>query len=670
MSSRLILSPSIATARPPRACEAGITEAHTLAPRIKQQARPDSVPEMVAARAALAPDAPALLAGADRMSYEELNDRANQIANYLIALIASRVGTDDSNPGDDTNNIVGLCLDRSITGVVCALGILKAGCAYLPLDPSYPAERLSFMLNDAQPRLLITTQQVAEKLPAGPWRVIAIDRDNAEINRQTTETPDNHIDADQLAYVIYTSGSTGRPKGVEITHASLMNLISWNRRAFEVTPADRASLLAGVGFDAAVWETWPYLAAGASLHLPAETTRLSPELLRDWLVSQQITISFLPAALAERVMTLDWPAQTALRTLLTGAETLRQYPSDDLPFRVINNYGPTECTVVATSGPVPEDTYTNALPTIGRPIANTQIYILDESLQPVPVHAAGEIYVGGAGVARGYLNRPELTAEKFIRDPFSTNPSARLYRTGDLGRYLANGEIAYLGRIDEQIKILGHRIEPGEIVAVLDRHRAVQASRVVACEECQAEARPSGRAQEPLLPRGLPQGKRLVAYVVLNPESKTSNADLRSFLEQELPQYMVPAVFVRLETLPLTPNGKVDLASLPAPNSENTLRDEEFTGPRTPVEQRLAVMLSALLGLEQVSVHDNFFRLGGHSLLGTQLISQIRGAFGVELALRTLFESPTIEQLSLEIERLVMARVEAMSEDEVEQLLA
>ena len=350
-------------------------------------------------------------------------------------------------------------------------------------------------------------------------------------------------------------------------------------------------------------------------------------------------------------MTLEWPTHTTLRTLLTGAETLRQFPSDDLPFRVVNNYGPTECTVVATSGPVPNDVYSNSLPTIGRPIGNTQVYILDENLQQVPVHAAGEIYVGGAGLARGYLNRPELTAEKFVCNPFSNDPDARLYRTGDLARYLANGEIAYLGRIDEQSKILGHRIEPNEIVTVLDRHAAVEASRVVASEDACSE-------------------KHLVAYVVLDPESQPSAADLRTFLEKELPQYMVPAIFVRLESFPLTQNGKVDRAALPAPNPENTLRDEAFTAARTPVEERLAVMLSALLGLEQVSVHDNFFMLGGHSLLGTQLISQIRGTFGVELALRTLFESPTIEQLASEIERLVMAQVEAMTEDEVQRLLA
>jgi amino acid adenylation domain-containing protein len=579
------------------------------------------------------------------MTYGELDDRANQIAHYLIGL---GVGADDPS---NQNNIVALCLDRSVTGVVCALGVLRAGAAYLPLDPKYPAERLTFMLNDARPRVLITTQQVAAQLPSGPWQVIAIDRDQAEFERESTTNPNIQITTDSLAYVIYTSGSTGHPKGVEITHASLMNLVSWHRSEFEVTADDKASLLAGVGFDAAVWETWPYLASGASLNLPPSAARLSPGLLRDWLVAEQITISFLPTALAERVMTLDWPSHTALRALLTGAETLRQFPTDELPFRVINNYGPTECTVVATSGFVPNDDYTGTLPTIGRPIANTEVYILDELLERVPLHTAGEIYIGGKGVARGYLNRPELTAEKFIRNPFSKDPSARLYRTGDLARYLANGEIAYLGRLDEQIKILGHRIEPNEIVTLLDRHPQIQASRVVASGETCGE-------------------KLLVAYVVFNSDYPCSAAELRSFLEKELPQYMVPSIFVRMVGMPLTPNGKVDLSALPAPNAENTLRDEEFTAPRTPVEERLSVMLCTLLGLEQVSVNDNFFMLGGHSLLGTQLISQIRGAFGVELALRTLFESPTIEHLAIEIERLVMARVEAMSEDEVQKLLA
>ena len=591
------------------------------------------------------PDAPALTASHEAVTYGELDERANQLAHHLIAL-----GVRPESP----DNLVALCLDHSVTAVVCALGIFKAGGAYLPLDPSYPSERLAFMLSDAQPRVLITREEVAGRLPAGPWQVIAIDRDDAEIGCQSTESPVSDVTADDLAYVIYTSGSTGQPKGVEITHASLMNLVSWHQSAFAVTPDDRASLLAGVGFDAAVWETWPYLTGGASLHLPDECARLSPELLRDWLVAEEITISFLPTALAERVMTLDWPLNTPLRILLTGAETLCRFPSGNLPFRLVNNYGPTECTVVATSGLVTQNIGTNTLPTIGRPIANTVIHILDENLQQVPLNTPGELHIGGVGVARGYLNRPELTSERFIQNPFgpfSNNPAARLYKTGDLACYLESGEIAYLGRIDDQIKILGYRIEPNEIVTVLDRHPAIQASLVVARADACSE-------------------KHLVAYVVPNPESQLAAADLRSFLLNELPEYMVPSVFVQLKNLPLTQNGKLDRAALPAPDAENTLRDEEFIAPRTPIEKRLAIMISSLLGLEQAGVTDNFFMLGGHSLLGTQLISHIRGTFGVEMALRTLFDAPTIEQLSLEIEQLVMARVEAMSDDEVQLLLA
>jgi amino acid adenylation domain-containing protein len=600
------------------------------------------VPQLVAAQAALSPDSPALIAGGEAITYGELDQRANQLAHYLIAL------------GVELNNLVGLCLDRSVTAVVWALAILKTGAAYLPLDPSYPSERLAFMLSDAQPRVLITRQVVANQLPAGSWQVIAIDRDEAEIVPLSTGAPACHISAEHLAYVIYTSGSTGQPKGVEITHASLMNLVSWHQSAFEVTSGDRASLLAGVGFDAAVWETWPYLTAGASLHLPDEGTRLSPELLRDWLVTEGISISFLPTALAERVLTLEWPPTTALRILLTGAETLRRFPSTNLPFQLVNNYGPTECTVVATSGFVLPGISPDTLPTIGRPIANTEVYILDENRQQVAVGTSGELHIGGAGMARGYLNRPELTAERFIQNPFSpfsNDPASRLYKTGDLACYLENGEIAYLGRIDDQIKILGHRIEPNEIVTALDRHPTIRASLVVAREDVGSE-------------------KQLVAYVIPNPESQPAATDLQDFLRNELPEYMVPAVFVQMKNFPLRQNGKLDRAILPAPNAENTLRDEEFIAPRTPTEERLAAMLSSLLGLGQVGVRDNFFMLGGHSLLGTQLISHIRGKFGVELALRTLFDSPTIEQLSLEIERLLTARVEAMSEDEVLRLLA
>jgi amino acid adenylation domain-containing protein len=598
------------------------------------------VPELVGARALASPHSLALRAGSQSMTYGELDKTANQLARHLQAL------------GVGTESIVALCLDRSMDSVVCALGILKAGAAYLPLDPEYPRERLAFILSDAEPDVLITRREIAQRLPAGDWRVLAIDRDMPLIDLYSTDAPSHKASFQDLAYVIYTSGSTGEPKGVEITHGSLMNLVSWHQRAFAVTAADRASLLAGVGFDAAVWETWPYLSAGASLHLPDEEQRLSPELLRDWLTAEEVSISFLPTVLAERVLELKWPAYTALRYLLTGADTLHRFQPTDVPFELVNNYGPTECTVVATSGTVPTGAG-RELPTIGRPIANTEIYILDEALQQVAAGTTGEVYIGGAGVARGYLNRPELTAERFIHNPFNDRlgEPARLYRTGDLARYLPNGEIAYVGRIDNQIKIMGYRIEPNEIVAILNRHAAVQSS-VVA-------ARGKGCSE-----------KQLVAYVVLNSAAQATARELRNFLRVDLPDYMVPSIFVQLASLPITQNGKMDTHALPAPNAENTLWDETFMPPRTPLEERLASMLSSLLSLEAVSVNDNFFELGGHSLLGTQLISQIRGAFGVDLALRSLFDAPTIAELALEIEQLLRVRIEAMSEAEVERLLA
>jgi amino acid adenylation domain-containing protein len=611
--------------------------AHSMAER-QSSPRNRSVPELVANQAAAMPNAVAVMARTESITYDELDKRANQLANYLISL------------GVGPETIVGLCLDRSLESIICALAVLKAGGAYLPLDPAYPAERLLFMLNDAQPRVLITRTELAGKLSEGIWKVISVDS-NREIENGSIETPVNRVAPDQLAYVIYTSGSTGRPKGVEITHASLLNLVSWHQREFDITRHDRASHLASVGFDAAVWEVWPYLTAGASLHLPDEVTRISPELLRDWLVTNEITISFLPTALAERVMTLEWSAKIALRFLLTGADTLHRYPSDNLPFQLVNNYGPTECTVVATSGRVQSGEGPNSLPTIGRPITNATVYLLGENLQPVSRGEAGELYIGGMGVARGYINRPELTAEKFIDDPFSGLAGARLYRTGDLARQLDDGEIAYLGRVDEQIKILGHRIEPNEIEARLDRHPTIASSLVVArgaaCEE-----------------------KRLAAYLVMRNGNTPATADLRDFLQTELPDYMVPSIFVKLATMPLTANGKVDRAALPEPNAENTLRDEEFIRPRTPIEQRLATTLCALLNLSEVSVKDNFFLLGGHSLLGTQLIVKLRSTFGVDLALRTLFDAPTIAGLSAEIEKQIVAKVENMSEAEAQRLLA
>jgi amino acid adenylation domain-containing protein len=585
------------------------------------------------------PDAVAVKNQTESLTYAELELQSSRLANYLIGFGVGR------------ETIVGIALERSIEAVISALAVLKSGACYLPLDPAYPRERIRLMLNDAQPRVVVSNSKLAEELPEGSWTIVSLDHEKTKLDSCETEVRVEKTSPDDLAYVIYTSGSTGEPKGVEVTHANLLNLVAWHQAAFGVTASDRASLLASVGFDASVWETWPYLTGGASLHIPDNETRINPDLLRDWLVSSRISISFLPTVLAEQLMTLAWPDDTSLRFLLTGADTLRRFPPAGLPFMVINNYGPTECTVVATSGTVAPETDRESLPTIGRPIANTEIYLLDENLKQVPTGVAGEIYIGGVGVARGYLNRPDLTGERFIKDPFNGDANARLYRTGDLARKLSNGEIAYLGRVDEQIKVRGYRIEPNEIIAVLDRHPDVQASVVVALGADCSE-------------------KHLVAYVVAAHHDSVTAESLRAFLRMELPDYMVPAVFVQIDSLPLTENGKIDRKALPAPDAANTMWEQEFTAPRNPLEERLAEMLASLLGITEVSVNDNFFLLGGHSLLGTQLIGQIRGAFAVDLTLRSLFDAPTIAELAGEVETLLRSRIDAMSEDEVARQLA
>jgi len=443
-----------------------------------------------------------------------------------------------------------------------------------------------------------------------------------------------------LAYVIYTSGSTGQPKGVEVLHRGLSNLVSWHLRAFEVTPADRASHLAALGFDAAVWELWPYLVAGASVHLASEEVRQNPQKLRDWLVEEKITIAFLPTPLAESMLLLEWSKQSALRILLTGADTLHHTPRAGLPFILVNNYGPTECAVVATSGRVwPASGSSSQPPSIGRPIDNTEIYVLDEEMREVAPGKAGELYIGGAGVARGYRNHPELTKQKFVLNPFSADAADRLYRSGDQVRLLPNGELEFLGRIDEQVKIQGYRVEPNEIVNALDFHPDVQTSAVV--------ARETGRGE-----------KTLIAYVVLCEDSKVTASGLREHVSKRLPNYMVPASFVRMAALPVTANGKVDRDALPSPDSSNRLPDSDFIAPPTVVEQRLAAILSQLLHVQHVGVKDNFFLLGGHSLLGTQLLTRIRQAFGVDLSLLSLFDHPTLMEMSQEIEKLILAKLE------------
>lgn len=585
-----------------------------------------------------APSSIALASGTRVVSYSELAARAQALSGRLASL------------GAGPEMVVGLYAQRSVEYVIGALGILLSGAAYLPLDPAYPADRLGFMLRDAQASLVVAQPCLGDRLPRGPWMLLAPEAgpvvSPGPANGQRGQRPEKNT----LAYVIYTSGSTGEPRGVEIAHASLSNLLQWHQRAFDVSADDRAAQIASPGFDAAVWELWPYLTRGASVHIPDDETRSSPAALRDWIVANAITIAFVPTPLAERMIRLDWPTDAALRILLTGADRLHTYPPRRLAFDLVNNYGPTECTVVASSGLVPKVARPDRMPTIGKPIDGTQIYILDENLKPVSAGVPGTIFIGGRGVARGYRNRADLTADKFVRNRFEPTSDARMFNTGDLGRQLENGEIEFLGRSDDQVKIRGMRVELDEIASLLDEHPDIEASAVRACDDASGE-------------------KRLVAYVVARPGANPRGQDLRTALRQRLPEYMVPAQFVLTDALPITAHGKIDKAKLPAPSALNLLQEAPSALPRSPLEKRVADIVGGLLGLDAVGADDNFFLLGGHSFLGTQLIARVRKAFGVDLTLRMLFENPTVAAMSDQIESLIEAKLEAMSEDEAVAML-
>lgn len=596
-----------------------------------------SVPDLIQAQTEARPHAIAVANEKQRLTYRELDDRSTQLA----VLLRSR--------GVRSAVRVGICLDRSPALAVAAIGIWKAGGAFVPLDPSDPTNRLAMLLEDSGVQVVVTHQRVSESLPSGRWTTLVLDDDGSLPIPAPADFPAVRVQPEDFAYIIFTSGSTGRPKGVQITHANLLNLIRWHIRAFGVAASDRATMQASPGFDAAVWELFPYLCAGASVHIIDDDTRATPKVLRDWIVANDISISFVPTAVAESLITLPWPSSTTLRILLTGADVLRRYPPPGLPFTLVNNYGPTECTVVATSAIVPPTAQSNSLPPIGRPVDNVEIYIVDEDLNQVPEGASGELLIGGAGVARGYLNLPEMNAKRFIQNPFSPG-NGSLYRTGDLARVLPDGQIAFLGRIDEQIKIRGYRIEPGEISAVLNRHQAVASSLVA------AQINTSGEPQ-------------LVAYIVVKQHVSVQASELRTWLAGRLPAYMVPVAFVRIDRFPVTSHGKIDRGTLPSPTPENILAEEVFDAPQSQVECWLAALLTKLLGMPEVSRHDNFFRLGGHSLLGAQLIAEIQRTYDVELSLRSLFDHPTVAGIASEIERLIHAHLSMMSDDEAQRLL-
>ncbi|HEX5872905.1 MAG TPA: amino acid adenylation domain-containing protein, partial [Longimicrobium sp.] len=566
--------------------------------------------ELMEEQARRTPDAVALTFEDESLTYAELDARADQLASYLAA----------HGVGPEVR--VGICLERSFEMVIALLGTLKAGGAYVPIDPEYPAERIAYMLADSGVRVLLTVEALLDRVSASAAESVCLDRDGAKI-AAAPPVPRRAIDPDALAYVIYTSGSTGRPKGAMNAHRGVVNRLLWMQKQYGFTPADVIVQKTPYSFDVSVWEFFNPLVAGARLVISKPGGHRDPLYLAELAEREGVTAihfvapmlqAFLDAAPVERC--------GSIRRVFTSGEAVpyalverfvQRMPGVELH----DLYGPTETAVEVTYHACGIDP--RGIVPIGRPTANTQVYVLDPRGEPSPVGVAGELHLGGVQVGRGYLGRPGLTAEKFVPDPFG-QPGTRLYRTGDRARWLATGEVEYLGRVDFQVKVRGFRIEPGEIEAVLRAHPAVRQSVVLA--------------------RGdTPGGVRLVAYVV-GTEGDAPSADaLRDHLRTRLPEFMVPSAFVTLDALPLNPNGKVDRKALPAPELASA---EAYVAPRTQMEAALAAILVDVLGAERVGVHDNFFALGGHSLLAMRVISRVRDATGAEVPLRALFESPTV----------------------------
>ncbi len=578
------------------------------------------LPQLFEAQAQRTPDAIAVVFAGESLTYRQLNARANQLARYL----------QEQGVGPDV--LVGIFLDRSLEIPVALLGVLKAGGAYLPLDPAFPAERLRFMLEDSRAPLLITRRQLVGQLPPCDSKPICLDSAWEEISRQASDSPLSQATPEHLAYVIYTSGSTGRPKGVQIPQRAVVNFLWSMAREPGLAPSNVLLSVTTLSFDIFGLELYLPLLTGARLVLADRDTVADPVRLQEQLTQSGATVMQATPATWRMLLQAGWRGSPNLK-ILVGGEALGPDLARQLLHRgsaLWNLYGPTETTIWSTACRMQQGFERI---TIGRPIANTQVYLLDKHLEPVPVGVPGELYIGGDGLARGYLNRPDLTAERFVRNPFAGDPASRMYRTGDCCRYLPDGSIEFLGRRDEQVKIRGFRIELGEIEAALRQRADVRDAVVAACDD------PTG-------------GKQLVAYVVAEGETRPAATELRRFLGASLPDYMIPSVFMPLDALPLMPNGKINRRALPAPDRSRQWAGQAraFVAPRTATEQQLATIWSAVLGIERVGITDNFFDLGGHSLLAIQVISRINRDLDLSVALRELFETATLEAFAERVE--------------------
>ncbi|MCY9513729.1 non-ribosomal peptide synthetase [Paenibacillus apiarius] len=568
-----------------------------------------SVQRLFEEQAARTPDAAAVVSRDGQLTYGELNEKANQLARTL------------RGAGIEAGDIVGVLLAPSADMMIGMIATLKAGGAFLPIDPDYPDERIAFMLKDSRARVVLTQRPFAERTAGRE----ALCLDDAGLFAGGTENVARDNRPDDLAYVIYTSGSTGQPKGVMIEHRALVNLAFWHNRAFGVAASDRSIKYAGFGFDASVWEVFPYLLAGAAIHIVPSDIRLDAHKLDDFFAEHGITIAFLPTMMCEQFMDLPDRKQTPLRILLTGGDRLNRYAHGS--YRLFNNYGPTENTVVTTFAEI--KTEAGGIP-IGRPIDNTKVYVLDRHLQLLPPGVPGEICVAGAGLARGYLGRPELTAEKFVPHPFV--PGERLYRTGDLGRWLPDGTLEYWGRQDDQVKVRGYRIEPGEIEMLLRRHEEVREAVIQVRED--------------------ENGQNMLCAYYTGPAG-LSAAELRDHLAVRLPAYMIPAYFVRLEQLPVTANGKLDTKALPNPK-ERVHTGKQYVAPRGVIENTLVRIWADVLAIseDKVGVLDTFFDLGGNSFQIVQVVNKLKEAFDRDIPVPVLFQYTTVAALGDYLQRL------------------
>ena len=609
--------------------------------------------ELFEEQAARVPSTPAVVSRECQLTYDGLNRRANRLAHRLRAL------------GVGPESRVGLCTEHSVEFIVGLLGILKAGGSYVPLDPSYPAERLAFMLRDADIHLVVGPAELLRgdlrrRLPSSVRELVQLGADEEWETQGLDHNAASAVVPENAAYVMYTSGSTGEPKGVVVPHRAVVNFCVAAAADYGLTEDDRVLQFSSLSSDISVDELFPTWRSGACVVLRDPGPYAGAELEQD-VERHQVTVLSLPTAFwhawVQELHQTKQPVPQSLRLVVVGGE--RVQPAvfakwlevrGSGPIRWLNTYGPTETTVEATLyEPPPQFVGQDAaadLP-IGRPIANVRAYVLDRRQEPVPVGVAGELLIGGSGVTRGYLNQPALTATKFIPDPFATDPGGRLFRTGDLVRYRPDGTLEFVGRSDRQVKIRGFRVELGEIEAVLGQHSAVRSLLVTARED-------------------LPGGARLVAYVVPAGSAPGIVEELSRLARRRLPEQMVPEAFVLLEALPLTPNGKIDQKSLPAPEAKRPELTQAYQVPRSPVEKTIADIWSAVLNVERAGVHDNFFELGGHSLLATQVVARMRTAFGVALPLRALFEAPTIAGLAERVEAInrLLQEVASLSPDE------